>query len=180
MQKFYNVNIAGRVEALPIIKIVDNLAIAFFNLNGSQNLTEHCAKELARLASGVDIILTAESKGIALAHCIARELGHSKYVVARKSKKLYMTDVIQATVHSITTAGKQVLYLSGDDVKLLKGKKIAIVDDVISTGESLKALEELVKKAGGVATKKLAVLAEGNAVDRKDIEFLATIPVFKV
>ena len=180
MQKFHKINIAGRAEDLPIIKIADSLAIAFFNLNGNQALTEHCANALAELARGTDIVLTAESKGIALAHCVARKLGQDKYIVARKSKKLYMTATIEADVRSITTAGKQTLYLLADDVALLKGKSITIVDDVISTGESLRALEELAFKAGATVVKKLAVLAEGDASKRDDIHFLAAIPIFRL
>lgn len=124
------------------------------------------------------MILTAESKGLQLSHVIARELNQQYYAVCRKSKKLYMQDGIQTDVKSITTGNVQTLYLSKHDADLLKGKKVAIVDDVVSTGGSLKGLEEIVRLAGGIVFKKAFVLAEGNAKDRDDIEYLATIPVF--
>ena len=155
-----------------------HLSIAFFNLHGAQALTEHCAKHVAKLIEGADVILTAESKGLQLAHCVARILDHDFYAVARKSKKLYMQDGISVTVQSITTKNVQTLYLSAHDTQLLKGKKVAIVDDVVSTGGSLLGMEELVKKAGGEVYVKAFVLAEGDAANRKDIKYLASIPLF--
>src|SRR5690554_5078869 len=177
MQKFYTVDICGVKSDLPILPISDTLSIAFFNLHGAQALTEHCAKHVAKLIEGADVILTAESKGLQLAHCVARLLNHDFYAVARKSKKLYMQDGIEVTVQSITTKNIQTLYLSAHDVKLLKGKKVAIIDDVVSTGGSLLGMEELVKKAGGEVMVKAFVLAEGEAADRDDIRYLATIPL---
>lgn len=140
-------------------------------------MTEHCARHVANLVDGAEVILTAESKGLQLAHCVARLLNHDFYAVARKSKKLYMQDGIEVTVQSITTKNIQTLYLSAHDVKLLKGKKVAIIDDVVSTGGSLLGMEELVKKAGGEVMVKAFVLAEGEAADRDDIRYLATIPL---
>lgn len=175
--EYYNVDICGRNEALPIMTIGDNLKIAFFNLHGAQGLTEFCAKKLAERIVGAEVVITAESKGLQLAHCIARELGQEYYAVARKSKKLYMQDGIESTVKSITTAETQTLYLSKHDVDLIRGKKVAIVDDVISTGGSLEGLEQLVEKAGGEITARAFVLAEGDAKDREDIVYLATIPL---
>lgn len=177
MDKFYTVDICGRKENLPILTIGENLDIAFFNLHGNQNLTEYCAEKMVDLIKGCDVIITAESKGLQLAHCLARNLGQDFYAVARKSKKLYMQDGISSTVKSITTDKEQTLYLSHHDVDLIKGKKVAIIDDVISTGGSLVGLEELVKKAGGNIFVKAFVLAEGDAKDRPDIKFLATIPL---
>lgn len=115
----------------------------FFNLHGNQELTEYCGKEIAkRIAEFTpEIVITAESKGLQLAHVVARELRQPLYAVARKSQKLYMVDGIQYTVSSITTRGEQTLYLSKHDVELIKGKRVAIVDDVISTGGSLSGLE---------------------------------------
>ncbi|HHT83847.1 MAG: phosphoribosyltransferase family protein [Christensenellales bacterium] len=178
MQKFYTVDICGVKSDLPILPISDTLSIAFFNLHGAQALTEHCAKHVAKLIEGADVILTAESKGLQLAHCVARILDHDFYAVARKSKKLYMQDGISVTVQSITTKNVQTLYLSAHDTQLLKGKKVAIVDDVVSTGGSLLGMEELVKKAGGEVYVKAFVLAEGDAANRKDIKYLASIPLF--
>jgi adenine phosphoribosyltransferase len=179
MDKMHVVNINGMDAYLPLIKINEKVTIAFFNLHGNPVLTEHCGKELAKLASGADVLLTAESKGLQLTHVVARELNMPFYSVARKSKKLYMQDGICIKYGSSITTGKdQEFHLSKHDADLLKGKKVAIVDDVISTGESLKGLEDLVEKAGGIVYKKLFVLAEGAAKDREDVKYLATIPLF--
>lgn len=178
MEKFYTVDINGYKEDLPVLPLPNGLYICFFNLHGNQELTEFCGKELAKKIEGCDIVLTAESKGLQLSHVIARELGHHYYAVCRKTKKLYMQDGIQTDVKSITTGAIQTLYLSKHDADLLKGKKVAIVDDVVSTGGSLRGLEEIVRLAGGIVYKKAFVLAEGDAKYRDDIEYLATIPVF--
>lgn len=177
--EFYNVDIAGRKEDLPVLEIGKGLKIAFFNLHGAQDLTEYCGRELAKRVkeTGAEVVITAESKGLQLAHCVARELGQAFYAVARKSKKLYMQDGISATVKSITTANEQTLYLSKHDVELIKGKKVAIVDDVISTGGSLLGLEKLIAQTDAEIVCKAFVLAEGDAKDRKDIVYLGTIPL---
>ncbi len=177
MAETYPVNICGRVEQLPILKLPDGASIAFFNLHGNQSLTEYCAKLLTDIVKGADVVITAESKGLQLAHCIARNLGHDFYAVARKTLKLYMQDGINVDIKSITTFEIQKLYLSAHDTALLKGKKVAIVDDVISTGGSLKGLEDLVNKAGGEIFIKACVLAEGDAAKRDDIKFLQHIPI---
>ena len=123
-------------------------------------------------------MITSESKGIPLIYEMARQAGENHYVVARKMKKLYMSDIISCEVNSITTAKKQTLYLDGNDAASMRGKRVLIVDDVISTGDSLRALEELVEHAGGHIVGKMAVLAEGDAKDRKDIQYLAVLPLF--
>ncbi len=177
--KTYTVDICGFQAELPVMTLPSGIGIAFFNLHGDSVLTEHCAKALAPKLADCDVLITAESKGLQLTHCVARELGHRYYAVARKSKKLYMQDGIEITIQSSITTGKeQKLYLSKHDVDLIKGKKVGIVDDVVSTGASLLGLEELVEKAGGVIHKKAFVLAEDAAADRKDVLFLASIPVF--
>ena len=133
---------------------------------------------MAKQLGDCDVVLTAESKGLQLAHCVSRELGQRFYAVARKSKKLYVQDGIEVTIEASITTGKvQKLYLSKHDVDLLKGKKVAIVDDVVSTGASLSGLEALVEKAGGILHKKAFVLAEGEAANRKDILYLGVIPL---
>ena len=173
---YYEVDIKGRKEQLPILQLPSGIKIAFFNLHGNQDLTEYCGKELAKLLKDSEVILTAESKGLQLAHVVARELNMPFYAVARKSKKLYMQDGISVKYGSSITTGKdQEFYLSKVDTDLIKGKKVTIVDDVISTGESLKGLEALVKKAGGIIDKKAFVLAEGDAQYRKDVIFLAPL-----
>ena len=179
MKEVHVVDIKGFKAELPIIKLSDTVSIAFFNLHGNPTLTEHCGKQLAKLAKGADVLLTAESKGLQLCHVVARELNMPYYAVARKSKKLYMVDGISISYGSSITTGKnQEFYLSKHDAELLKDKNVAIIDDVISTGESVKGLEALIKKAGGNVYKKLFVLAEAQAQERNDIEYLAGIPLF--
>ncbi len=176
---YHKVDLQGYEAQLPILQLPSGVGIAFFNLHGNSEMTEHCAKKLAPLLSDCDVIITAESKGLQLAHCVARELGHKLYAVARKSKKLYMQDGIEITIDSSITTGKeQKMYLSKHDADLLKGKKVGIVDDVVSTGASLAGLEKLVVEAGGILHKKAFVLAEADAADRKDIIYLAKIPLF--
>ena len=178
--KYHIVDIEGFKAELPILQLPGGIGIAFFNLHGDSDLTEHCGKALAKRLGDCDVILTAESKGLQLAHCTARELGQRYYAVARKSKKLYMQDGIEITIESsITTGQPQKMYLSKHDVELIKGKKVGIVDDVVSTGASLQGLESLVEKAGGIVHKKAFVLAEADAADRDDVIYLASIPLFK-
>ncbi|MBQ9714158.1 MAG: adenine phosphoribosyltransferase [Clostridia bacterium] len=177
--KFHTVDICGFKAQLPILHLSSGIGIAFFNLHGDSDLTEHCAKELAKKLTDCDVLITAESKGLQLTHCVARELKQRYYAVARKSKKLYMQDGIEIAIDSSITTGKeQKMYLSKHDVELLKGKKVGIVDDVVSTGASLAGLEKLVEKAGGIIHKKAFVLAEADAADRKDVIYLAKIPLF--
>ncbi len=177
---YHTVDIRGFQAELPILPLPSGISIAFFNLHGDSALTEHCGKELAKELADCDVLLTAESKGLQLTHCVARELGHRYYAVARKTKKLYMQDGIDVTIESSITTGKeQKLYLSQHDVSLLVGKKVGIVDDVVSTGASLSGLEALIIKAGGIVHKKAFVLAEADAADRDDVIYLASIPIFK-
>lgn len=180
LMKVHTVDIKGFKAELPILPLPSGISIAFFNLHGDSELTEHCGKELAKELSDCEVLITAESKGLQLTHCVARELGQRYYAVARKTQKLYMQDGIEVTIQSSITTGKeQKLYLSKHDVDLIKGKKVGIVDDVVSTGASLIGLEDLVKKAGGIIHKKAFVLAEADAAERTDVIFLATIPLFK-
>lgn len=175
---YYEVDLKGYKAQLPILPLPSGVNIAFFNLHGNAEMTEHCGKELAKLVGGVDVLITAESKGLQLTHVMARELGHHYYAVARKSKKLYMQDGIEVAIKSsITTGQVQKLYLSKFDVDLLKGKRVGIVDDVVSTGNSLEGLEELVAIAGGTVACKAFVLAEGAAAEREDIVYLGVIPL---
>ena len=177
--KYHTVDLQGFKAELPILALPSGVGIAFFNLHGDSAMTEHCGKKLAEKLADCEVLITAESKGLQLAHCVARELGQRFYAVARKSKKLYMQDGIEVSIESSITTGKeQKLYLSKHDVDLLKGKKVGIVDDVVSTGASLSGLEALVEKAGGIITKKAFVLAEADAAEREDVVFLATIPLF--
>ena len=174
----YRMNVAGLQRDLPICKVTDSLYIAGFVIFGDQELTVACARELLKVAPEYDYIITAEAKGIPLAHEMARQSGAEKYFLARKGPKLYMTGVFESSVKSITTAKEQKLYLDTADAARMKGKKILIVDDVSSTGESLLALEALVEKAGGIIAGRMAVLAEGDAQDRKDLIYLEKLPLF--
>ena len=175
---FYRMKVAGLERDLPICPVNENLYIAGFVIFGDQELTVACARDLLARAPEYDYIITAEAKGIPLAHEMARQAGDAKYILARKAPKLYMQEVFSSTVKSITTAKEQTLYLDGADAKLMNGKKILVVDDVISTGESLKALEILVEKAGGIICGRMAVLAEGDAQDREDLIYLEKLPLF--
>ena len=174
----HRMKVAGLWRDLPICPVNENLYIAGFVIFGDQELTVACARELLKKAPEYDYLITAEAKGIPLAHEMARQSGAPKYFLARKAPKLYMTGVFESSVKSITTEKEQKLYLDVADAELMKGKRILIVDDVISTGESLTALETLVEKAGGIIVGRMAVLAEGDAQDREDIIYLEKLPLF--
>ena len=175
---FYTMNVAGLKRDLPICPVNEKLYIAGFVIFGDPELTECCARELLKKAPEYDYIITAEAKGIPLAHEMARQAGDARYVLARKGPKLYMQDIVSVTVNSITTAKEQKLYLDGADAKRIRGKRVLVVDDVISTGESLKALEALVEYAGGIICGRMAILAEGDAQNRSDLIYLEKLPLF--
>ncbi|MCI9348614.1 MAG: adenine phosphoribosyltransferase [Oscillibacter sp.] len=176
----YSMEIAGLRRELPICKVTDSLYIGAFICFGDAELTVACARELLKLvpAEEYDYLFTAEAKSIPLIHEMARQSGAAKYFIARKGPKAYMPDPIHVEDQSITTAGTQRLYLGRDDAELIQGKRVLIMDDVISTGGSLLAMEALIKKAGGTVAGKIAVLAEGDAKDRTDIRYLAPLPLF--
>ena len=174
----YHMTIAGLERDLPVCKVSDSLYIGAFVIFGDQELTVAAARELLKKAPPYDYLITAEAKGIPLVHEMARQNGDKKYMLARKGPKLYMTGVFYVAVHSITTAKEQHLYLDTADAALMAGKRILIVDDVISTGESLSALEALVEKAGGNIVGRMAILAEGDAQNREDILYLEKLPLF--
>lgn len=178
MNKAYTMEIAGLKRDLPFCKVNDNVSIAAFIMFGDVEITKAAAKELLALAPEHDIMITAESKGIPLLYEMARQSGADNYIVARKGPKVYMKNVYTTYVNSITTIHQQVLCLGEDDMLAMKGKKVLIVDDVISTGESLAALEKLVTEVGGIVAGKMAVLAEGDAAKRDDIICLAPLPLF--
>ena len=170
--------IASVKRNLPMFPVNDKVSIAAFILFGDVELTVNCAGELLKKVPKHDIMVTAEAKSIPLIHEMARQAGVNDYVIARKKPKVYMSDVIEVSVNSITTHGEQKLYIGKEDVEKIKNKRVLIVDDVISTGESLSALEKLIEVAGGNIVGKAAVLAEGDAADRKDIIFLEKLPLF--
>ncbi len=174
----YTMNIAGCERNLPLCPLNEELMIGAFVIFGDTELTTACAEKLLSMAPEYDYLISAEAKGIPLVHEMARLNGDKKYMLARKAPKLYMTGVFEAKVRSITTAKEQTLYLDTADAKLMEGKRILIVDDVISTGESLYAIEQLVEKAGGIICGKLAILAEGDATKREDIGYIEKLPLF--
>ena len=175
---YYTMNIAGLERNLPLCPLNDDLYIGAFVIFGDCELTEACAAELLKRAPEYDYMITAESKGIPLAYAMARQHGDKKWMLARKGVKLYIKNVVDVAVKSITTAKEQHLYLDGADAEMMKGKRILIVDDVISTGESLRALETLVENVGGIVCGRMAILAEGDAQDRDDLIYLEKLPLF--
>ena len=176
----YPMEIAGLKRELPLCKITDDLYIGAFICFGDAELTVACARDLLKLvpAEEYDYLFTAEAKSIPLIHEMARQSGAEKYFIARKGAKAYMPDPLCVEDKSITTAGTQKLYLGRDDADLIRGKRILLIDDVISTGGSLLAMEALIKEAGGTVAGRIAVLAEGDAAERTDIKFLAPLPLF--
>jgi len=178
MKKYYEIKIAGLTRRLPLCPINENLYIGAFILFGDVELTVACAKELLKKAPEYDVMITAESKGIPLVYEMTKQAGLNKYLLARKSAKLYMKDVVKVDVQSITTAKLQSLYIDRDDAEYMKGKRVLIVDDVISTGESVKAVEKLVQESGGIVAGRMAILAEGDANKRDDIIYLEHLPLF--
>ncbi len=174
----YRMKVAGVERDLKLCPIGENLNIGAFILFGDVELTERCAEELCKRAPEHDVMLTAESKGIPLIHAMCRISGKNRYVLARKSVKLYMSDVLVCETKSITTGHVQTLYIDGADAEYMKGKRVLIVDDVISTGGSLKSLENLVHQAGGEIVGKMTILAEGDAIGREDIVYLEELPLF--
>ena len=174
----YTMNMAGLNRDLPLCRVTDDLYIGAFVIFGDPELTTAAAKELLKLAPAYDYMITAESKGIPLVHEMARLDGNRRYLLARKAPKLYMRDPLRVTVRSITTAAEQSLYLDGADVERVRGKRVLLVDDVISTGESLNALEALITEAGGQICGRMAILAEGDAQKRSDLIYLEKLPLF--
>lgn len=178
MEKTYSLQVAGLTRELPLCRVNDELYIGAFVIFGDVELTVNCARELLKKAPEHDILITAESKGIPLVYEMARQHGENRYLIARKAPKLYMRNVFSTEVTSITTENRQILCIDQQDADFIRGKKVLIVDDVISTGESLKAVEKLVIQAGGQVVGKMAILAEGAAQARQDIIYLEKLPLF--
>ena len=174
----YEMDICGLKRDLPLCKVTDDLYIGAFVMFGDVELTVHCAAELLKRAPEYDYLLAPEAKAIPLLYEMARQSGADKYFVARKGAKAYMSGTFEVSVKSITTMHVQKLVLDAADAEMIRGKRVLILDDVISTGESLRATEELVNRAGGQIVAKTAVLAEGDAAHRPDIIVLAQLPLF--
>jgi adenine phosphoribosyltransferase len=177
MEHYYPLKVAGLERSLPVCQISDELCIGAFVLFGDVEMTVAAARQLLKIAPPHDILITAEAKGIPLVHEMARQNHESTYIVARKNVKLYMKEVFSVELHSITTKQKQTLYIDRAEAALMKSKRVLLVDDVISTGESLRALEKLVSEAGGNIVGKMAILAEGDAKYRTDIQYLQYLPL---
>ena len=179
MENTYKLSVAGLERELPLCEIdkEKKVNIAAFIIFGDVELTVASAKELLAKSPEFDVIVTPEAKSIPLAYEMARQSG-KPYVVARKSTKLYMQNPISVTVRSITTDREQKLYLGEDECRMIRGKRVLVVDDVIRTGESLLAVEKLVKETEGSIVGSAAILAEGDAAKRTDIIFLAPLPLF--
>lgn len=175
----YPITIAGLKRELPLCPLTEDLYIGAFVIFGDTELTMAAAEALLAKAPEFDYILTAESKGIPLAYEMARQCGKNNYIVARKAAKLYMSNLFSVKVKSITTEKEQELFLDGADAAAICGKRVLLVDDVISTGESLRAIEKLVKAAGGKICGKMAILAEGDAINRSDLTYLEPLPLFR-
>ncbi len=173
----YDIDIAGMTRPLPIFPLNDKLSIAAFVIFGDVELTVHCARELLKKMPECDYLIAPEAKAIPLVYEMSRQSG-VKYLLARKKAKAYMSGIFEVTVHSITTEGDQTLVIDTADAEAMAGKRVVIVDDVISTGESLHAMDELVSKAGGNIVGRMAILAEGDAIERPDITVLAPLPLF--
>ncbi|MEG1764583.1 MAG: phosphoribosyltransferase family protein [Oscillospiraceae bacterium] len=174
----YEMDIAGLKRELPLCRLADDVYIGAFVIFGDVELTVHCAAEMLKIAPEYDYIIAPEAKSIPLLYEMARQSGENKYFLARKSPKLYMTGVFEVEVKSTTTEKTQRIVLDTADAEQMRGKRILIIDDVISTGESLKAVEDLVLKAGGIVAGRVFVLAEGDAQKRDDILYLAPLPLF--
>lgn len=174
----YPITVAGVKRDLPLCKLNDNLTIAAFVIFGDVELTCACAKALLEKAPDFDYMVAPEAKAIPLIHEMARQSGRNEYFLVRKKKKAYMNGVFEVRDKSITTDGEQMLYMDGADAAKMKGKKVLILDDVISTGGSISAVENLVEQAGGEVVGRMAILAEGNAAKRDDIIFLEPLPLF--
>ena len=174
----YRLKVAGLERDLPLCALNESLYIAGFVIFGDVELTQACARELLKKAPEHDVLITAESKGIPLVYEMARQSGVNRYLLCRKAPKLYMKDVHTVEVKSITTANRQILCIDGDDAAYMKGKRVLVVDDVISTGESLHAIEQLVTSVGGIIAGRMAILAEGDAMHRDDLIYLEQLPLF--
>ena len=174
----YTIHVAGLTRELPLCPISDSLSIAGFVIFGDVELTCACAKALLEKAPEFDYMVAPEAKAIPLAHEMARQSGRNEYILTRKKKKAYMTDFFEAADSSITTEGEQKLYMDGADARRIRGKRVLILDDVISTGGSIAAVENLVTQAGGIVVARMAILAEGDAAQRDDILYLEPLPLF--
>ena len=175
---YYEMTIAGLKRQLPLCKVTDDIYIAAFIMFSDVEITKACAAELLKRAPEYDVLVTAEAKGIPLCYEMARQAGTDNYVIARKGPKLYMQNLLITEVDSITTDHIQMLCIGQREIDMIKGKRVLLVDDVISTGESLRSLENLVGRAGGNIVGRFTVLAEGDALKRDDITYLEVLPVF--
>ena len=176
-RQFYELTVRGFKRLLPLIQVSEDTWIAYFDSLGDKEFIEHCARELAPHLRDCDILLTSESKGIPLVHEIAGLLGHKRYIVCRKERKAFMQDPLAVRFKPITAKQEIELVMDGRYVQYIKGRRVGIVDDIVSTRQTMEAMEKLVKMAGGEVLKKVAVLIEGE--HHKDVIYLGVLPIFK-
>lgn len=180
MEQYYDIEVAGVKRRLPIVQLSDELAVASFVMLGDCEMVCAAAERLSSMVPAAEWIVTAEAKGIPLAHELSRQLGMKRYIVARKSIKPYMEHPMDVTVHSITTQKEQHLCLDGQDAEQIRGRRVLLVDDVISTGESIEAIRALVEKAGGIVAGKVCILTEGDPARHAGVISLGNLPLFPV
>ena len=178
-QEYYDINIKGMKRRLPVVKVNESLWIASFVILGDVELTSHCADELIEELKDLDFdyLVGPEAKALPLLHVVAERLGFKEYIVCRKEIKAYMKNTIVYDVKSITTKKKQQLVLNGPDVERIRGKKVVLLDDVVSTGGTFNSMEKILEKAGAKIVARSAVLKEGDSY-KKDIIYLQDLPVF--
>lgn len=179
MVQYFDFEIMGLKRKLPFVKVGDHLALASFVVLSDTELIQTVAPELMKRLPEVDVLMTAEAKGICLTYELSRLMGMKDFVVARKSRKPYMQNAVSHSVRSVTTQKEQTLWLDGCDAEKLRGKRVALIDDVIATGESIEAIENLAKTAGADVVARAAILAELQSVHRSDIIYLKEHFVFR-
>ena len=177
--KYCDFELLGIKRKLPFVKVKGRLSLASFVVISDTELVQAAAPELVKRLPEVDLLMTAEAKGIILAYEMSRLMGMKDFIVARKSYKPYMQNALSHTLNSVTTQKQQTLWLDGHDVERIRGKRVAIIDDVFATGESLAAIEALAKDAGANVVARAAILAELESVDRPDLIYLKEHYVFR-
>lgn len=176
-QRTYELEIAGTVRTLPLIQVSPDTWIAYYYSLGDTEVIDRAARALAERLNGCELFVTTETKGISLTQAIATYLGLRPYVVCRKEIRPFMLSPLVVRYKPITAKVEQELYMDGRDAMKVRGRRVGIVDDIVSTGETLQAMEALVKMAGGEVTTRAALLVEGE--DRPDVHHMGILPIFK-
>jgi len=176
-QTTYDLKIAGTVRTLPLIQVAPDTWIAYYYSLGDTEVIDRAARELAPKLTNCELFVTTETKGIPLAYAIAVNLGLRPYVVCRKEIRPFMLSPLVVRYKPITAKTEQELYMDGRDAMKVRGKRVGIIDDIVSTGETLDAMAELVRQAGGSVAARAALLVEGD--ERADVHHLGVLPIFK-